>query len=51
MVNEVDFIPPIDFVGQLVDLSVSGLGGWIRVPKRPAEVTVPSTCACMGCEA
>ena len=33
VVNEVDFIPPIDFVGPLVDLSVSGLGGWIRVEK------------------
>ena len=33
VVNEIDFIPPTNVVGPLVDLSVSGLGGWIRVEK------------------
>jgi len=33
LVNEVDFLPPMDFVGDLVDLSVSGLGGWMRIVK------------------
>ena len=33
LVNEVDFVPPPGITGGLVDLSVSGLGGWVRVEK------------------
>jgi len=33
LVNEIDFAPPPGVTGSLVDLSVSGLGGWVRVDK------------------
>ena len=33
LVQEIDFLPPMHVDGPLVDLSVYGLGGWIRVEK------------------